>query len=119
MNVDQTFGAKLRSLREKADLSLRELAAAVDVSAPFLSDVELGRRFPSDEILTKLAQRLRVSPKELKDHDPRESMVELKRFAETNPSLGFAFRSLVDHMKQGAISPEMAAAKIRSALDRK
>ena len=119
MNSDQTLGGKLRSLREKADLSLRELAKAADISAPFLSDVELGRRYPSDEILAKLSQRLRVPIKEFKDVDHRESMVDLKRMAEANPNLGFAFRTLVDHVKQGSITADAAAARIRSALERK
>ena len=50
-----TFGEKIRQLREGLDLSLREVALKIDVSAAFLSDVELGRRFPSADKLTLLA----------------------------------------------------------------
>ena len=57
--------------------------------------------------------------KELKDLDNREPIGELKRLAEANPSLGFAFRTLVDHMKEGTITPEVAAARIRAALEKK
>lgn len=119
MNPEITLGEKIRSLREKADLSLRELAKAADVSPPFLSDVELGRRFPSNEKLVLLAAHLKVPVEELKAFDTRESMSDLKRLAEANPSLGFAFRTLVDHVKQGAITPDGAAAKIRSVLNKK
>ena len=48
-DVSITLGKKLRELRERAGLSLREVAKAAKVSAPFLSDVELGRRFPANE----------------------------------------------------------------------
>jgi len=51
-----TLGARLRELREFSPYSLRELARELEISAPFLSDIELGRRFPSDQILEKLAR---------------------------------------------------------------
>lgn len=41
-----TFGAYLRAARTDAGLSLRALAARVGVSAPYLHDVEAGRRGP-------------------------------------------------------------------------
>ena len=60
-----TFGEKIRKLREDLDLSLRTVAEKIGVSAAFLSDVELGRRFPSTEKLKLLAKELKVSVKEL------------------------------------------------------
>jgi transcriptional regulator with XRE-family HTH domain len=119
MNSEQTLGGKLRALREQADLSLRELAKAVDVSPPFLSDVELGRRYPSDEVLERLASKLRTPIKDLKAVDNRETLGDLKRLAEANPKLGFAFRTLMEHMKDGTLTPDAAAARIRTALDKK
>jgi len=59
--IEISLGQRLRELRDKADLSLRELAKKVGISSPFLSDIELGRRFPSEEILAKLAGALNVS----------------------------------------------------------
>lgn len=43
----KTLGQRIRELRERDDLSLREFARKLGVSAAFLSDVELGRRHPS------------------------------------------------------------------------
>lgn len=40
----ETFGKSLRDLREDTDISLREMAKLLGVSAAFLSDCELGRR---------------------------------------------------------------------------
>lgn len=38
------FGQELRAMRLGADISLREMARRLNLSAPFLSDCELGRR---------------------------------------------------------------------------
>ena len=49
--VCKKFGKNFRQLRQKADLSLSEVARRCEVSKAFLSDVELGRRAPNDAIL--------------------------------------------------------------------
>lgn len=41
---NKSFGELLAFFREKKDVTLRELARGIGVSAPFLSDVEKGRR---------------------------------------------------------------------------
>ena len=102
----KSLGEFIRELREKADLSLRELANKVVISPPFLSDIELGRRYPSDETLQRISKVLKVSVEELKEHDHRESVADLKRLIETNPGLGFAFRTAVDELKHGKITAE-------------
>ena len=56
--IEISFDQRIRELRDKAGLSLRKLADQIDISSPFLSDIELGRRFPSEEILAKLAGAL-------------------------------------------------------------
>ena len=52
------MGRALRKMREDADLSLRSVAKTVGVSAPFLSDCELGHRAPSTGVLKKLLETL-------------------------------------------------------------
>jgi transcriptional regulator with XRE-family HTH domain len=61
-----SLGQRIHELRGKAGLSLRKLADQIGIPSPFLSDIELGRRFPSEEILAKLADALDVSTDELK-----------------------------------------------------
>ena len=46
-------GRRMRLLREDAKVGLREMARSIFVSAAFLSDVELGRRNASQELLTR------------------------------------------------------------------
>jgi transcriptional regulator with XRE-family HTH domain len=108
-----TMGQRLREVRERAGLSLREVAKAAKVSAPFLSDVELGRRFPTNETLALIAQKLRVSADDLKKHDHRAALADLKRLAEGSPSLGAAVRSLVDQLQSGKLTSDELAAKLR------
>lgn len=110
-----TMGQRLRELRERSGLSLREVAKAAKISAPFLSDVERGRRFPTNETLALIAQTLRASAGDLKKHDHRSALADLKRLAEGSPSLGAAVRLLVEQVQSGQISPEELAAKLRRA----
>src|ERR1700739_4138294 len=92
----KTLGERIRELRENGDFSVRELAKKLRVSAPFLSDVELGRRHPSDEVLGRLATALDTTTDDLKKHDARPPVQELRRMAATDPVMGFALRKMVD-----------------------
>ena len=92
----KTLGERIRELREKRDWSGRELAKKLKVSAPFLSDVELGRRYPSDEVLERLASFLETTLDDLKKHDARAPVQELKRIAANDPAMGFALRRMID-----------------------
>jgi transcriptional regulator with XRE-family HTH domain len=98
--IEISLGQRIHELR---DLSLRGLAMRIGISAPFLSDVELGRRFPSEEILAKLADALDVSPTELKQYDTRGPIADLKRLMDSDPKLGFAFRTVVWKRSRTAI----------------
>lgn len=44
-------GEQMRAYREQSGLSLRSAAKAMKVSAPYLSDVELGRRNPTHRLI--------------------------------------------------------------------
>ncbi len=91
------MGNRIRELREERDFSLREFARNLgDISAAHVSDIELGRRFPSDDLLAKIAGQLGVTVAELKSYDSRPPVEDLKRMAEADPAFGFALRKLVD-----------------------
>jgi transcriptional regulator with XRE-family HTH domain len=97
------LGAYIKELREKNDLSLRELAKRLGgMSAAFLSDIELGRRYPSDEVLAKMAIQLGVTLEDMKKRDARLPMKELKELVERNPVYGLAFRRVAEE----GVSPE-------------
>ncbi|WP_295095387.1 helix-turn-helix transcriptional regulator, partial [Ruminococcus sp.] len=66
MNMnDQNFGEFLQTKREQQKITLRQLAEKLDLSAPFLSDVEKGRRNSLDmDRLIMLRQILNLSDEE-------------------------------------------------------
>lgn len=96
MAPTQTFGARIRDLRRKNDLSLRELGRLINLSAPFISDIELNKRFPSEETLLALASVLGVSADHLRSFDSRPPVDELRRGGVNDPELGFALREIVE-----------------------
>lgn len=102
-----TFGEKLRELREEHDFSLRELASQIGVSAAFLSDVELGRRFPSEEKLALLAKALKVSVEELRQFDFRDEAESIRKMMFADPAAGVAFRTVAEQMKGGVSAEEI------------
>jgi transcriptional regulator with XRE-family HTH domain len=59
------IGAYIRSQREVAQVSVRQLAKAAGVSNPYLSQIERGLRKPSAEILQQIAKGLRISAEAL------------------------------------------------------
>jgi transcriptional regulator with XRE-family HTH domain len=60
-----TFGEYLKHKREQKQISLREVARTLGVSAPFLSDVENNRRGPlTEERLADLAKVLNLNEQE-------------------------------------------------------
>jgi transcriptional regulator with XRE-family HTH domain len=92
----KTLGQRIRERREQLDLSLREFAKKLKCSPPFVSDVEHGRRFPSEPMLEEMARLLKLDLAELKQHDPRAPLDEIKRMTEQDPGYAFAFRTLVE-----------------------
>jgi transcriptional regulator with XRE-family HTH domain len=60
-----SIGDFIREQRDQAQMSLRQLAKAAEVSNPYLSQVERGLRKPSAEILSRIAQGLRISAETL------------------------------------------------------
>lgn len=99
----KTLGQRIRELRDKEDLSLRELAKKLGgLSAAFLSDIELGRRHPSEKVLADLARVLKTTVEDLQDYDTRPPVEEIKRLASADPAFGLALRKVVDK----GVSPE-------------
>jgi transcriptional regulator with XRE-family HTH domain len=92
----ETLGTFIRRKREAKDISLREFARRIGVSAAFVSDIELGRRYPSEEFLAKIADELEVEIEELRKLDTRVPVEDIKKMAEADPAFGLAFRTLVD-----------------------
>jgi transcriptional regulator with XRE-family HTH domain len=59
------LGAVIRAQRELAALPMRQFAAAVGISNPYLSQIERGLRAPSDAVLAAIAESLQTSAENL------------------------------------------------------
>ena len=57
----QDIGTFIRTQREAAQVSVRQLAEKAGVSNPYLSQIERGLRKPSADVLQQIAKALRVS----------------------------------------------------------
>ena len=60
-----TLGDIIRRQRELAELPMRQLAAMVGISNPYLSQIERGLRAPSEQVLDAIAQSLQTSAETL------------------------------------------------------
>jgi transcriptional regulator with XRE-family HTH domain len=90
------IGPFIRRRRDELDLSLRELAKRLDCSPAFISDIELGRRHPSDRVLVEIARILKVKVEQLREMDTRPPIDEIKRVTQDDPTFALAFRTVID-----------------------
>ena len=90
------IGPYIRRRRDELDISLREFAKKLDCSPAFISDIELGRRHPSDKVLSEMARVLKVKVEELREMDVRAPIDEIKRITQNDPTFALAFRSVID-----------------------
>jgi transcriptional regulator with XRE-family HTH domain len=104
--VSRSLAERIRQLRNEKDLSLRDLAKLIGVSAPFLTDVENRRRYPADDTLVKLAAALGATVEDLKTYDNRPPTKELTELADEDVGYAFAFRRIVDSVKSRGLSPK-------------
>ena len=86
----------MRRRRDELDLSLREFAKRLDCSAAFISDIELGRRHPSEKVLAEIARVLKVKLEELQAMDVRAPIDDIKRLTQNDPRFALAFRTMID-----------------------
>ena len=67
-----TLGDIIRQQRELAELPMRQLAAMVGISGPYLSQIERGLRAPSEQVLAAIARSLKTSAATL--HEQAEAL---------------------------------------------
>src|SRR5580698_7166528 len=92
----ESLGSYMRRRRDELDLSLREFAKRLECSAAFISDIELGRRNPSDKVLADIARVLDVKLDHLQAMDVRAPIEEIKRLTQSDPRYALAFRTMID-----------------------
>ena len=83
-NLGVEIGARVKALRSARGISGRKLAAAADVSQPFLSQLEAGRTSAAIATLYRIAAALDARPSDLLPEPPTGTEVEVLRSAELN-----------------------------------
>lgn len=58
---DADLGARLRALRVEQGVALKVVAKKADVSVPYLSEVERGRKLPALDVLARIAAALNTN----------------------------------------------------------
>ncbi|MBS2937959.1 helix-turn-helix transcriptional regulator [Nocardioides sp. J2M5] len=61
----QALGSYIKTQRQLADLSLRQMAELAEVSNPYLSQIERGMHQPSVRVLRSIAKALNISAESL------------------------------------------------------
>ena len=62
MTLKQIFIKNMREFRKKEGLSQMKLAEYCDTATGYIGEIEIGRRFPSMELIEKIADILRIEP---------------------------------------------------------
>lgn len=63
--VNTKFGQVIRDRRRQSELTQQEVARRVGTSTPYVGHLESGKRHPSDEIVSRLADALGFDRREL------------------------------------------------------
>ena len=65
MDIREVLAANIKENRRKKGLTQEKLAELADMSLNYLAILELARKFPSGEMLERLAKALEIEPHEL------------------------------------------------------
>jgi len=62
MTLKQIFIRNLKEFRKRGGISQMKLAVNCDISPGYIGEIESGRKFPSPEMIEKIANVLRIEP---------------------------------------------------------
>lgn len=75
---DLSFGKFIEERRKALGITLRGLAAELDIAPAYMSDIEKGRRYPPDKKLDDIARILKLEGKEKNEMLDRAAMTRDK-----------------------------------------
>lgn len=114
LSMGKKLSEEIRALRLEAGFTLREFGRRTNISAAHLSDIEHGRRLPSDEYLERIAkvlQRVGGSYEHFKSLDARLDP-ELSEWVSENPEMGQMLREA----KSSGRDPKEILDRLRESL---
>jgi XRE family transcriptional regulator, regulator of sulfur utilization len=72
MDSKALFGSRIRSVREAASLSREIVAEKSEINTNYLGEIERGEKWPSIEVIQRLATALSVSPSAFLEFEAEE-----------------------------------------------
>jgi len=80
-SIREIFAKNLRENRRKCGFSQEKLAEKAGISTQYLAMMEIARKFPTSEVLERIAVALNIKVYELflVDHSPREELELLRQ----------------------------------------
>ena len=90
-----TLGGRIKEERQRQGLTVRGFARDIGVQPPYVTDIEAGRRRPSQEVLGRISERLGIPLSDLESLDPRIPH-EVKEWMEDEPRVSRLLRRLQD-----------------------
>lgn len=112
--MGRPLGSEIRRLRQKAGFTLRGFAATVGVSPAHQSDIELGRRLPSDRVLRATAKAMvsaGTTYEALKAFDPRLG-TDLEAWVQRSPEMA----QLLREVRASRVPPRDVLQAVRTFL---
>lgn len=82
-----TFGETLRTLREEAELTLREVAANIEVDPSLLAKIERNERQPTKQLIHAVADFFKVDAKGLQNEFLSDQIAYKILNEEADPSI--------------------------------
>ncbi|GHV25266.1 hypothetical protein FACS189498_3330 [Spirochaetia bacterium] len=98
MSLRDVFIQNLKKIRKSRGLSQMKLAEKCDTAASYIGEIEIGRKFPSVEMIEKIAGTLKVEPYLLFREDRSKSTVNVEArefYANLTPEGKGAFTDLI------------------------
>jgi transcriptional regulator with XRE-family HTH domain len=107
-----SLGTLLRQNRRQKGLTLKQAAKRLGISFTYLSEIELGRRDPSDALLQRMSEVFGVAFEELCKADRRIPIESLRSAIYYCPEIGLELRRIFSSVDQGKIRPEKLARQL-------
>lgn len=76
---EQNIGKVIRNLRNKEKITASELAKKIGVSQGTISHIETGKRTPSDELLEKIQNELKIPEKVIQNATQKDNDVKSEK----------------------------------------
>ncbi|MDR0403744.1 MAG: helix-turn-helix domain-containing protein [Treponema sp.] len=109
MGLKQIFIVNLKKFRKIEGISQMKLAELCGTDVSYIGQIEIGRRFPSIELIEKMAEALKLDPYRLFMAEPGEAYGETDNTADFLASMPLDIRKDLITRLSAAICASVAA----------